>query len=352
MARVLNEAQPVEYVVDAASHTLLETAQRCDKKLEYRYVRGLSRRVKGIKPERGTWVHTLLEAYYKAIKAGSRKPVEAAHERHVKYQEEFWDELFEEEQEEFGLDLPEVCWGIFERYVERYREVDKRWRKILMVENYLKIPVPWLPVKLGVKCDLVVLDDSGWVWIYDHKVVGSIPEEEERTLDTQGPRYILGMQELLKAKGIKARGVGMVYDYIRDRLPGRPKLKKDGKISVAQIDSDVDTVISAIKENGEDPADYEDFIDKVARSGQPFFERWPVPRSDERLYQEKENLQAIVYDKLPRKRFYPRNLNRFQCKWDCEYKDLCLVELEGGDITDMVRRDYAVRREEDEDARS
>lgn len=337
-------------LVGAVSHSFLDTAQRCEKKLEYRYVRGYSKRVVGVKPERGTWVHELLAAYYQALQKGQSQSqaLQAAAERHTQYKEEFWDRLFEEEQEELGEDLPEQVLSIFNRYIDRYTEADKRWKKILLVERYLKIPVSWLPVPLGIKCDLVTLDEHGFVWVIDHKVVSSIPEEEERMLDTQGARYILGLQELFKLKKIKVRGIGVIYDYIRDRIPAKPQPLKSGKgLSKAWIDTDYDTYMAAIKEHGFDPNDYQDILTRISTESRPYFERWPMPKSDERLHQEKLNIQAIVKRHLEPKDFYPRTLDRTRCRWDCEYKQLCLIELEGGDIDHLLKTEYEVRKEGD-----
>src|SRR5690606_29004251 len=127
------------------------------------YVRGYSRRAMGIKPERGTWVHELLAAYYFALKHNHKNPMQVAEIAHQDYKEGHWDRLFEEEQEALG-DLPTEAWNIFERYVRRYEEADKRFKKIVMVEKYFHVPVSWLPVPLGIKCDLVVIDDLNWMW--------------------------------------------------------------------------------------------------------------------------------------------------------------------------------------------
>lgn len=333
-------------IVSSVSTTFLDTAQRCEKKLEYRYVKRYERRVTGVKPERGTWVHELLAAHYQAIQDG-KDPTKAVEEAHSQRLEERWDNLFDEEKEALG-DIPGQAWAIYERYAERYREADKRWIRILLVEKYLKIPMPQLPVPLGIKCDLVVLDDLGFVWVVDHKVVSTIPDEENRMLDTQGPRYILGIQQLMKIKGIKPKGVGMIYDYVRDRVPAKPQLLKNGKgLSKAQIDTDYDTYLATILEHGFDPADYEDKLNDLSLNARPYFERWQVPKSDERLRQELKNIQAITERSIYPKEYYARSLDRFSCSWDCEYKNLCLIELEGGDPSLELKANFVVRKEDE-----
>src|SRR5690554_2595809 len=107
-------------IVSAVSNTFLDVAQRCEKKLEYRYVKGYSRRVTGVKPERGTWVHELLAAHYQAIQ-NDTDPQRAAETVHSARLEDRWDNLFDEEKEELG-DIPGEAWAIYQRYVERYRD--------------------------------------------------------------------------------------------------------------------------------------------------------------------------------------------------------------------------------------
>lgn len=340
-------------IVSSISHSFLETAQRCAKKLEYRYVRGYQVKVGDTKPERGTWIHELLAAYYLALKSKHPDPIKVARFRHAKYKADFWDQLWDEEKEQLGEDMPDTAWGIFERYVKHYANVDQAWRKIIFVEKAIKVPIPGLPVPFNFKCDLVVLDEMGFVWIIDHKVVGSIPNEDSRAIDPQGARYVLAMQHVLESKNIRVKGIGMIYDYIRDRLPTVPQLLKSGdRLSVAKIDTDVETYMAAIKAHGFDPADYKDKLDDIARNGTPFFERWAVPKSDERLYQERLNMQALANEYVPKKFFYPRHLNRYQCPWDCEFRDLCLAELEGADISHILKDRFIVKGGAEDDCRA
>lgn len=330
-------------IAPTISHTLLETAKRCLKKTEYRWIRGYRPRIKGVKLERGTWVHELLAAYYTAWRDG-RDPVAEANEAQKRMLQEKWHPLFDEEKEALGEDMPEEAWSIFGRYVRHWGAWDKEnIAKILFVEKSLRIKLPWLPAPFEFKCDLVYLSKLGTVNIVDHKVVGSIPDEEDRMLDNQGPRYVLGIQEVLRRKGLlnKVKGVVVIYDYIRDRLPAEPKLNKDGSLSKAQIDTDYDTYMAAIKGHGLNPDDYAEILDKIARNQKPYFDRWPVPVTPQRLQTEQLEMAEAAGLLTPRE-FYPRSLDRTRCRWDCEYKDLCLIEIQGGDITPILKDRFEV----------
>jgi len=45
---------------------------------------------------------------------------------------------------------------------------------------------------------------------------------------------------------------------------------------------------------------------------------------------------------LAPKDYYPRTLDRTRCRWDCEYKDLCLIEIQGGNIEHVLRDRFEV----------
>lgn len=338
----------MSYIVSAVSHSFFETAQRCDKELEYRYVRGYHPRFSGEKPERGTWGHELLASYYMGLKVAQESgidvdPIHEARKHHEHLLKEKWNKLFDEEKEQLGADFPDTCWAIFERYVNHWRSYDEtNFHRIIMVERDLKIPVDFLPVPLHIKCDLVVLDRFGFLAIYDHKFVGSIPDHDVRVFDNQGPRYEVGWEELLKRKGIKVKDIYFVYDYIRDRVPAKPKRNKDGSLSRQRIDTDYKTYLAAIHEAGHDPEDYRDTLERIALEQRPYFDRWAVPRSKARLEQERLDMSVEAQRHLPLRDYYPRCLDRYRCG-RCRYAELCRVEMEGGDITPILQQNFVVK---------
>lgn len=339
-----------QYLGEKASHTMIETAKRCPKKAEYRYVRGYKPLVKGVKLERGTWIHELLAEFYRdAMKHGGPREagLVAVREKHDQLVEEKWKPLFDEEKESFGFDFPDECLWITQRYVEKWLKQDRQQiAKVLFVERLIPVKIPELPIPLQFKCDLIYLNKLGMAVIVDHKVTGSIPDEEDRMLDSQGPRYVLGLTEFLRQRGVlhKVKGVIMVYDYIRDRTPAIPTLNKNGTMSKANIDTEWDVYRQALLDNDLDPNDYQDMLDKIARTSKPFFDRWVVPISDYRIQAERAELMADTErGLLEQRKVYPRNLDRLRCRWDCEYKDLCLVELQGGDIEPLLKSRFEVR---------
>lgn len=331
------------------SHTEIEHFQRCEYKHYLRYGLGLRPRVMKAQVEVGSWVHSLLEAHYQALKdeKDSSKAVDRKHEQLLA---EKWNPLFDEEKELLNkdvpgdLDLPETAYRIAKRYVERYRAEDQaQWRRILLVEKEVTVTTDWLARPFVLVCDLVVLDKHGWVRIYDHKVVKDIPDEESRLLDPQGARYVLAMHEFLQHKGLKVRGIVMVYDYIRARLPATPALLKSGKaLSKQWIDTEPDTYLAAIKEYGFDPKEYEDFLDRIRREGKPYFDRWAVPKPRARLDYEKQLLSYYSVVTKRERPFHPRSLDRIRCTFDCEFKDICMTELEGGDARHILQERFEV----------
>ena len=331
------------------SHTEAETYQRCSYKHYLRYELGLRPRVMAAKVEVGAWVHSLLEAYYTALK-NSADPAKAVDQMHRQLLDEKWNVLFDEEKDllnqdvQSGYELPDLAYQIAKRYIERYRKEDQaQWKKILLVEKEITVKPEWMARPFTFRCDLVVLDKHGWVRIYDHKVVKTMPDEESRVLDPQGARYVLAMHEFLRRKGVKVHGITMVYDYIRDRLPAEPALLKSGKgLSKQWIDTEPDVYLDAIKRNGFDPSEYEDILDRLRREGKPYFDRWAVPKSDVRLAYEKKLLAYLSVVTKSKSEFCPRTLDRIRCTFDCEFKEICLTELEGGDAQQIIKEKFEV----------
>jgi hypothetical protein len=55
---------------------------------------------------------------------------------------------------------------------------------------------------------------------------------------------------------------------------------------------------------------------------------------------------AQEIDTAVKKKRFPRSVRK-DCNWDCEYKDLCIVQLFGGDISTMVKKNFQPRGRRD-----
>jgi hypothetical protein len=198
-------------------------------------------------------------------------------------------------------------------------------------------------VQLGKKHELEgiidwVFEDEQGLWVADHKTVGQIPDAEVNFTDAQTTMYFKAAQLL----GLDP--LGTVFNYIKTKTPEKPALLKNGSMSRANIDSDVLTYMTAVKNAGLDPKDYEDMVEKLR--GKTFYKRQRIPRPDKLV----EGLTADcittmdIMDALDKHKqdTHYRCISK-NCSWDCEYAPICFAELAGRDTTAMIDLNYEER---------
>lgn len=318
------------------SNSRLNTAHRCWNLYRYKYVMGLKKKQRSLPLERGSWIHELLM-------------VDADGEdwkvRHKLLTAKFRN-LWQEDRDELG-DLPTECARIFLNYKRHYRSDRDRY---VVVDTELDETVT-LPngVQLRIIIDRVVEDTiDGGLWLWDHKTRANFENIDSMMLDPQLTLYFAGA-EILGYQPVR----GVMYDEIRTKAPTVPALLKNGSLSKAKnIDTDVFTYMSEIRRQELDPADYADILAIVAnKSKDKFLRRTPLPKDPPVLRQVVREAMATGQQMLDceRRDAYPRCHDK-SCNW-CDYKDLCLAELYGGDITPLINMNYTDRRVKDEDAK-
>lgn len=318
------------------SNSRLNTAHRCWNLYRYRYVMGLKKKARSVQLERGDWIHQLLM-------------VDADGEdwkvRHKLLTAKFRN-LFEEERAELG-DLPMECARIFLSYRRHYRSDADRY---VVVDTELDETVT-LPngVNLRIIIDRVVEDKiDGGLWLWDHKTRKNFEDMENMLIDPQLSLYFMGA-DILGYSPIR----GVMYDEIRTKAPTVPAVLKSGQLSQAKsIDTDVWTYMKAIKDNELDPSDYSEMLTLIAvREKGRFFRRTSLPKDPPVLKTVVREAMATGQQMLDAERrdAFPRCFDK-SCSW-CDYKDLCIAELYGGDITPLIKMNYTERKVKDENAK-
>jgi hypothetical protein len=56
---------------------------------------------------------------------------------------------------------------------------------------------------------------------------------------------------------------------------------------------------------------------------------------------------AAEIQRAQRNNAFPRTFIPQSCKWDCEYKALCIAELHGADISSLVKMNFRKRGQVD-----
>lgn len=324
-----------------STHSMLKTFRRCPKQTEYKYVHRLKPKMLGKPLKKGTWMHSLLEAYYKG------EDWEAVH---TKLSREF-NKLFDEEKDFYG-DLPTECLALMKAYLWHYRG-DKSW-KVVEVEFVLETELPDGAIYRG-RVDMLVETPFG-LYIVDHKNMRSLPDHNFRLLDGQSALY------LWAALRSKLPVEGFIWNYLRTKAPSVPQLAYAGtkrqRLSTRSIETDYPTYVSTLqrlkREEGlRITAEYKAHADSLKRlryqHGEPqlspFFRRDTLEKDNAMLrrvalenYRTHKNMHE--YD-FSNRDAVERVVDR-GCSFSCSYTDLCTVELMGGNVRPLIKQNYTV----------
>jgi hypothetical protein len=181
------------------------------------------------------------------------------------------------------------------------------------------------------------------LWIWDAKWMKKVPPPDERMMSPQAPLYVWGLR---KAYDLDVRG--FVYNYGRAKAPTLPRVLKRpaGMLSMAtKMDTDYATYLTAIKrQHGkrwkEFAVNY--YLPKLKDlKGREalWFDRQRIPVEDEKILRTLREYIVTVKDIMGREKrreYVPRSYF-FNCRWSCEYHDLCVAEYQGLDILPLVR---------------
>jgi hypothetical protein len=364
----------------AFNQSRVKMFRRCQKQYSFRYdyaqkfggkrTDEMVPKVPKVQLYKGTWLHALQEAHHRAWAVDSGfKPklvypdgeIELWTDVHARFEEEY-DALFEEEKEDLG-NLPDDCYRLFRAYLrftksggragvpdtERYRVAplsDGSPGIEFIVSAALPGGITKAPFKGRV--DLLVEDlEYGGLWDWDAKWVKTIPIADERMMSPQAPMYVWAMRE----DGYDLRG--FVFNYGRSKPPAIPPTLKRGTLTMKQrLDTDYATYLTAIKElHGADWREwashyYMPKLTDLHDRDRLWFDRQRIPVEPERVERALTEFLATIADikhrhkgeQTPRSYFY-------NCKFGCEYHDVCCAEFQGLDITPLVKSKFTFDKE-------
>lgn len=312
------------------SNSKEKTWRRCPKQFHFKYVLGLRPKARALPLERGSWVHALLEAYYKGE---SWKAVHKAKTRE-------FNNLFQEEREELG-NLPAECLRIMTSYLMRYHAEDKRL-KVIDTELNEIITLP-NGLRFQIIIDLIVEEPDGGLWIWDHKTVSRFMPVDFMLLDAQLARYFWGA-EYMGYKPLR----GILFNEVISKAPTVPEVLKNGRLTERKnLQCDEWTYRREIKRLGQDPKDYGQMLAHLKANENKWFRRTRLPKDPpltKRLMQEL-NMSAKEILRAERDNAYPRSVMK-ECTWDCSFLDPCTIELMGGDSSNVIKSNYDKKKKE------
>jgi len=271
-------------------------------------------------------------------------------------------------------DLWDLAVGVTEGYVKQWGEKDKNIR-VIATEFTFAIPLANGIAYTGT-IDKLWLDENGKLWFADYKTTSVINKYIEMAkMDRQISRYFWALKQLCNGEGYvyiddawwpvaysgywrylrETEPHSFVYDIVLRDVPKKPKMLKEGRLSVAKnqkttyavyLQALIDHDIVDERELGKawsPPEGYEDILNHLAaqetEEGNAFFRRIPVYRHPEELESAIQEFYAAASDMIElRKKLEDINELSYDpiyrnitsdCSWDCAFHSRCLSELDG-----------------------
>jgi PD-(D/E)XK nuclease superfamily len=318
------------------NNSRIKVFQRCPKQYEYKYIQLIEPKKHARALLLGSWVHRALETYY------TEGDWKVGHQEYVA----LWDKLFDEEKMDLrtrgrviGPPFPEIVERIMRSYAWYYR--NDGW-KVIMVEKVIEAETP---LRIGEKVvifkgrlDLLMQDEEGLNWLWDHKTASTIPGPT--SFHAMDPQLMMYPWAVERSMDLKIAGI--VYNYVKSKPPSIPKLNKDGSLSRRKINTDYPTLYRFLKSNGYNPQDFAGVLRPLAKRSD-FLRRYKLPREP---YVTKEIVkdQLSIVKRIAETSRFTRNITR-DCE-RCSYVDLCQAELNGFDTTILRDKNYQVTEED------
>ncbi len=325
------------------SFSEVSSYRRCPKAWEYRYLKRLKRKFKGVRLLRGEILHEMLNAYVnsKIIKGyDGNDPWDVLEE----YAEKF-GAYFEEEKDMHG-DIIGDCGKIFEGYLRKYRKDPLTYEasEIKVEVDLSKLGSGALPVTFIGFLDKVARDEQERRWLVDHKFLKSIPTADDRFAELQLLIYVwaVGMEDPKKHID------GVCWDYARAKAPTEPEVLKSGELSKRKnLDCDAYTYLKTIRREGKDAKQYVDMLELLQGKEDTFFERVFLPKPSTDMIIEVVNDFLQTTGEIQAKRDggrCARSMSTFNCN-TCEFRTLCEAEVRGLDADFIMKSEYQPRGE-------
>lgn len=313
------------------THSLLKSFRRCPRISLYKHQDLLAPREVSKPLKKGTWMHELLEAYYNG------DDWKEVHKRNTAA----YSKLFDEEKEKLG-DLPTECAKLMRSYLWHYRN-DESWI-VHDVEFKLTAELP-SGVKWQGKSDMLVEDENG-LWIVDHKNHAQIPSHTQRLLDQQSVLYIWAARR----NGIPV--TGFIWNYLKTKAPAEVRITKAGTIARNQGQTDYPTAYASIvRQVGKGNIEpYKPFLRSLVKQRYVYGEVQTSPWFLREVFEKNDQMieRAVVEADRTATRYKSydwedrdsvERVPDRSCDW-CGYKNLCTVELIGGNADNVKRTQF------------
>jgi PD-(D/E)XK nuclease superfamily len=254
------------------------------------------------------------------------------------YEKEYQN-LFLEEREEYG-DLIGDCRQIFDSYLLAYVNDGM---KVVASEYEVRIPLVKNKIEFKGHIDRVLLEKKTKLrWLSDSKSHKNIPGEEARFHDLQTVFYLWAWNLLNPRRPID----GIMWDYLRTKLPMIPEVLKSGYISQrANIDTTHQVALRFVHEHcrktGQSISYYGDWLDSLKGREERFLKRVFLASPPKVMIQTIVSEMILTAEQMLEYEDDNARTMTPDCSW-CEFRDLCTAELRGQDAEFIRKAEYTV----------
>lgn len=257
--------------------------------------------------------------------------------------EKEYKRLFLEEREEYG-DLIGDCRKIFTNYCDAYKDDGM---EVISSEQTIQLPLlPGRAIFQGTVDRVYLEKKAKRRWLSDSKSHKNIPGEENRFHDIQTVLYLWAWNLINPRRRVD----GIMWDYLRTKLPVEPEVLQSGKLSQrANIDTTYAVASRCVAEHckrtGEDPTRYAEWLEGLKGRENKFLQRVFLPNPPKQLIEQLiAEMKETTNEILDRGEFdHSRNLTK-DCSW-CEFRDLCHAELRGHDADFIRKTEFVIDKE-------
>lgn len=299
--------------------------RKCHAAFYYRYDLKLRKKRKERPLVFGDIVHQMIE-----VDANGGDPFKRLEEI-----EKSQGKMFRSMEEEYGALIEDVedimtdYWGFWDHELE-YLEFNKKRSEFTF--------------EVEVDKDILLIgkiDNLGRTkklkWLVEHKTGKSVPNEDHRWKSIQSAIYI----RVAEMIGIKVDGT--LWDFIRSKPPGRPKILKKGDLSTREVDTLPSRITRFYEEQERDQRgdEYRNLIKRAEANRTNYFQRIFTPTKKkvvDLLFDDFIVSAREIADRKPNIR--DRNIGR-HCDW-CTFESICRAELRGADVDFVIKSDYVV----------
>jgi hypothetical protein len=316
---IINPNDPIHF-------SEISTFLQCEYRHQLNYIHQIVPRRTKTSMAFGTLGHAALKALIKGEDVGESVSKEI--------KEKFQNDLILQEVRRIGDSAVKVSNRVFEAVQRefKYRTILAEQQIECVIEGILFRGTP----------DWVIEDDYG-NWVVDHKFRKTFYPGNSEDVNLQMFVY----QRLIK-ESLGIDTVGSRQLQIQPRIPEKPEILKNGKLSKKDIWSDWETYRQAVIDNGEDEKDYEDMKLKLDKKKWFDINECKTRRTPEEIRRVWDSViipasHRIIQNKQSGKEAI-RAMNHFNCK-NCDMLEYCIEDLKGGDLEFLMCTNYKLKGE-------